>query len=128
MTSKLKGKHSYLITVQCDPATTCSGHGTCTEDGSCKCSVGFYGDTCSSKSITLTPYSFTLDFWKIEFDELDFLSFLNLIFAACAACKNWVQTRKKIQFIKLNNCKNKAQIDRGRYRNVQIGCVDRKAL
>ena len=39
-----------LITVQCDPATTCNGHGTCQEDGSCKCSDGFYGDFCSSKS------------------------------------------------------------------------------
>ena len=41
----------HLIIVQCDPSETCSGHGTCQEDGSCKCSYGFYGDSCSSKSI-----------------------------------------------------------------------------
>ena len=29
-----------------------------------------------------------------QFDKLDFLSILNLIFTACVACKNRVQTRK----------------------------------
>ena len=42
-----------FIIVQCDPSDTCSGHGTCEEDGSCKCSNGFYGDSCSSKSFGL---------------------------------------------------------------------------
>ena len=37
------------ITVQCDPATTCSGHGTCGPDGACECDNGFYMDDCSSK-------------------------------------------------------------------------------
>ena len=41
----------HLIIVHCDPSETCSGHGTCQEDGSCKCSDGFYGVSCSSKSI-----------------------------------------------------------------------------
>jgi hypothetical protein len=41
-----------LIIVQCDPATTCNGHGECQEDGSCKCSDGFFGDSCSSISIS----------------------------------------------------------------------------
>ena len=50
--SNLKANILYLITVQCDPATTCSGHGTCQEDGSCKCSNGFYGDSCSSKFLS----------------------------------------------------------------------------
>ena len=38
-----------MIIVQCDPAATCNGHGECQEDGSCSCSDGFYGDSCSSK-------------------------------------------------------------------------------
>ena len=84
-----------LIIVTCDPATTCSGHGTCTEDGSCKCSVGFYGDACSSKSISFSPYPFALDFWKIEFDELGFLFSLNLNFAGYTGSKNQVQRNKK---------------------------------
>ena len=42
----------HLIIVQCDPSDTCSGNGTCEEDGSCKCSDGFYGDSCSSISIS----------------------------------------------------------------------------
>ena len=37
-----------MIIVQCDPATTCNGHGECQEDGSCTCYDGFYGDSCSS--------------------------------------------------------------------------------
>ena len=42
-------KTNLFNLVQCDPSDTCSGHGTCEEDGSCKCSDGFYGDSCSSK-------------------------------------------------------------------------------
>ena len=48
----LKIPASHLIIVQCDPSDTCSGNGTCEEDGSCKCSDGFYGDSCSSISIS----------------------------------------------------------------------------
>ena len=39
--------------------------------------------------------------WNFEFDELDFFPSLNWIFTACVACKNPVQTLKKIRFIKL---------------------------
>ena len=41
-----------LIIVSCDPTATCNGHGECQEDGSCICSNGFYGDSCSSISIS----------------------------------------------------------------------------
>ena len=41
-----------LIIVSCDPTATCNGHGECQEDGSCKCSDGFFGDSCSSISIS----------------------------------------------------------------------------
>ena len=37
---------------------------------------------------------------------------INLIITACVACKNPVQTRKIIQFIKLENVKHQVQIDR----------------
>ena len=40
--------------------------------------------------------------WKIKYDEIDFLSKLNLIFTACVACKNLVQTRQKISFVELD--------------------------
>ena len=40
--------------------------------------------------------------WKIEFDELDFLSISNSNFAGYTGSKNLVQTRQKIQFIKLD--------------------------
>ena len=81
-----------MIIVQCDPATTCSGHGTCEEDGSCKCFVGFYGYSCSSK-YTFGLYLFSLDFWNVEFEK----SSLNLIFAGYTHSKN--QVHKKIDFI-----------------------------
>ena len=41
-----------LIIVPCDPADTCNGNGECQLDGSCKCSDGFYGDSCSSISLS----------------------------------------------------------------------------
>ena len=41
-----------LIIVPCDPADTCNGNGECQLDGSCKCSDGFYGDSCSSIPIS----------------------------------------------------------------------------
>ena len=54
----------------------------------------------------ITPYLSALDFghsviWNFQFDKLIFFPSLNLIFTACVACKNPVQTWKKIQFIKL---------------------------
>ena len=36
-----------LPKVQCDATTTCSGHGSCTNDGDCKCDNGFYTADCS---------------------------------------------------------------------------------
>ena len=56
-------------------------------------------------SASLNPYWFALEFWNIEFDELDFLSISNYIFPACLACKNQVQARKKSsssEFVTLN--------------------------
>ena len=38
-----------LPKVQCDATTTCSGHGSCTNDGDCKCDNGFYAADCSGK-------------------------------------------------------------------------------
>ena len=57
-------------------------------------------------SVTLSSDLSALDFWhslvwNFEFDELDFFPSLNWIFTACVVYKNPVQTRKKIQFIKL---------------------------
>jgi len=40
--------------------------------------------------------------WKIEFDELDFLSISNSNFAGYTGSKNLVQIRQKFQFIKLD--------------------------
>ena len=40
--------------------------------------------------------------WKIEFDELDFLSISNSNFAGYTGSKNLVQTRQKFQFIKVD--------------------------
>ena len=53
-----------------------------------------------------TFYLSALDFWRspvwnFEFDELDFFPSLNWIFAGYTGSKNPVQTRKKIQFIKI---------------------------
>ena len=64
-----------LIIVLCDPATTCNGHGECQEDGSCKCSDGFFGDSCSSISISfglVLGQSCSLEF-------MNFMSFLSRI-------------------------------------------------
>ena len=47
---KTRASLSIRFIVQCDPSDTCSGNGTCEEDGSCKCSDGFYGDSCSGIS------------------------------------------------------------------------------
>ena len=38
-----------LFAVACDPATDCSGHGTCNAQGECDCNEGFLGDDCSGK-------------------------------------------------------------------------------
>ena len=68
-----------------------------------------YGDLdcyCGLSIVYLAPYLSELDFsnfpaWNFQFDELIFFPSLNWIFTACVAFKNPVQTRKKIQFIKL---------------------------
>ena len=39
----------HLPKVPCDAATTCNGHGTCTDDGDCKCDDSFYEADCSGK-------------------------------------------------------------------------------
>ena len=38
-----------LPKVPCDAATTCNGHGSCTNDGDCICDNGFYATNCSGK-------------------------------------------------------------------------------
>ena len=53
-----------------------------------------------------SSYLSALDFWhspvwNFKFDELDFFPSLNWIFSGYTGSKNRVQTRKKIQFIKL---------------------------
>ena len=56
----------HLIIVQCDPSDTCSGNGTCEEDGSCKCSDGFYGDSCSSISINISSVIEFQRWWVLK--------------------------------------------------------------
>ena len=54
---------------------------------------------------THSPYLSVLDFLKSLFHEIDFWTwFLNLIFTACAACKNPVWNRQKIK-LKNQVCK-----------------------
>jgi hypothetical protein len=43
--------HGPDVTI--DPTATCSGHGICTDDGSCKCDNGFFAADCSSKLLNL---------------------------------------------------------------------------
>ena len=43
----------------------------------------------------LSPYLSALDFWKIKFDELDFLSISNLNFGGYTGSKNPFQRRQK---------------------------------
>ena len=38
----------FYSLVGCNPATTCSGQGTCNNDGSCTCNDGFSGTNCST--------------------------------------------------------------------------------
>ena len=63
--------------------------------------------------------------WKIEFDELDFLSISNSNFVGYTGSKNLVQTRQKFQFIKLdlsNSIFQNPGADRYRLRvNVNFG-------
>ena len=35
--------------VACEPATNCSGHGTCRSDGTCECDSQFFTADCASK-------------------------------------------------------------------------------
>ena len=39
----------------CDAATTCNGHGSCSNDGDCKCDNGFYTKNCSGKLFLNCP-------------------------------------------------------------------------
>ena len=34
--------------VACEPATNCSGHGTCRPDGTCECDSEFFASDCTS--------------------------------------------------------------------------------
>ena len=38
-----------LPKVPCNATTTCSDHGSCTNDGYCQCDDGFYAASCSGK-------------------------------------------------------------------------------
>ena len=38
-----------LPKVPCNATTTCSDHGSCTNDGNCQCDNGFYTANCSGK-------------------------------------------------------------------------------
>ena len=82
-----------MIIVQCDPATTCSGHGTCAEDGSCNCYVGYYGDSCDfpeicddepGRFIRVNPsWIFTSQAWQVlagvkPAEKLELLIFQNI--------------------------------------------------
>ena len=35
--------------VACEPATDCSGHGTCRPNGTCECDSEFFASDCTSK-------------------------------------------------------------------------------
>ena len=58
----------------------------------------------SFNTVPLSICTWILKFlvWKIEFDELDFLSNLNWIFAGYKDSKNQARTRQKIKFVKLD--------------------------
>ena len=40
---------SIFFAAACHYLFTCSGHGLCSNIGTCQCDDGFYGDDCSSK-------------------------------------------------------------------------------
>ena len=42
-----------FVIAFCNPNTTCSGQGSCGNDGHCQCSDGLFGENCSGK---LTNY------------------------------------------------------------------------
>ena len=116
-------KDINLIIVMCDPATTCSGHGTCTEDGSCKCSDGFYGDSCSSKSISFTPYLFALDFLKKStLMNWAFCLVWTWILQATQAVKS-SSKRQKIKSIKINGVILKKIFVENFYFWVRYSCI-----
>ena len=54
------------------------------------------------KDKRVSPYLSALDFWKIKLNELDFLSFSNLIFAGYTGVKFKFEIDKKIKFIQLD--------------------------
>ena len=82
---------------------------------------------------SLTSYLSALDFWhslvgKIKFNQLDFFPILSWIFAGYTGSKNPVQTRKKIQFIKLEILINKecqkSSADRQKVRLVTLALIN----
>ena len=41
--------------ARCNPVVTCSGHGACTDSGSCKCDAKWFGAACSSADCNNSP-------------------------------------------------------------------------
>ena len=83
-------------TIQCLELNPCS----------CKGSDRKHSEKTGEQIYPLSVCTWFLKFlvWKIEFDDLDFWSSLNLIFAGYTCSRNQVQTR---------DFKNQEQIDRG---------------
>ena len=52
-----------LPKVPCNAATTCNGHGSCTNDGYCQCNDGFYAADCSGK-LSLNYSIIKIFFWN----------------------------------------------------------------
>ena len=46
-----------LFKVPCNATTTCSGHGSCSIDGDCKCDSGFFAANCSGNFIWIIQSS-----------------------------------------------------------------------
>ena len=46
---KLTFSFQFFYVAACHYLFTCSGHGLCSDVGTCQCDEGFFGDSCSSK-------------------------------------------------------------------------------
>ena len=78
-----------LPKVPCDAATTCNGHGSCTNDGDCQCDNGFYAASCSG--------TFSLIYSIIKI----FLKVLNALSDGVCLCDmtmNFVQITAPVKF------------------------------